>query len=840
MTATGVTGAFAINVAFGTSDARVDNTAVLNLGSAGALQVNAAYTTTDVSDALSIFQSNPSFGIGAGASIAINSANNTTHAVIGSASIANAGSISVLANAAHTVTTEALGGAVSAAAFGASVAVGATDSTTTAEMLAGGSTLSVSGAVNVTATHSDTVTTTADSRSAGPQIGAGASLALNIGLDSDTARLGRNLNAGGNVTVAANATDPSSSTALAGQNGGFGSLLIDQEVSDYFGLPVWSFTLPISPSIAALLGNASNTVTVGLPSLGAAAAISVNVAQPKTLAEIAANTSVTSAGTVSVGTSVDYQATSDADASSILNTANIGLALGANLAGGSNTAQVDSGATISANSIAITAGEAAATQLTAVAQTGAGGIAAGAAGSVTVNAGASTTQAAVADNANLTSSTTVSITATSNLLGMTEAGGGALGLAVGLGGSLAANLSQHLTEATVGNAQINAAGAITVDAISTEAMGATAIAGSGALLATIAGSITIDAVVATTEAIVNVGAQLNQITPANAAQSIAVLAQDTTGIVGRAGVLSAAYAATGSASVDASAVVKQTVARLGGKVNAGGNITVDALSTENENSWAATGGLASGISIAGAGSLQHLNVTTEAYIDSGANVSAHGSIRVNANEASRTEAEANSLGITDVASPGGSVAVGWNTKLTEAFIAGADSGRADPFNAGHTLCAASVHADGATPVDASNGSFTVTFGSNVDPGGIGAPGQGIASALSSITNNSVFQAEASILSQVLGYLTPVVAPPLDNALTEERGADVATSPFLGVAVTATTRDAVSTLAAGGSGFFRSGAGVVRLGRLHHQRYVVFHCRGRAGHQQSKRAGRGRR
>src|SRR5262249_45647802 len=134
----------------------------------------------------------------------------------------------------------------------------------------------------------------------------------------------------------------------------------------------------------------------------------------------------------------------------------------------------------------------------------------------------------------------------------------------------------------------------------------------------------------------------------------------------------------------------------------------------------------------------------------------------------------------------------------EAFIAGADSTRADPFNAGHTLGAATVHADGATPVNADSGSFNVAFG-NVDAGGIQAPGNSLATRLGPLPNNSIYSAVAGELGQLGGYVTIVNAPPLDGALTQQRAASVASGSFQGIAVTATTRDAVSTNASGGGG-----------------------------------------
>src|SRR5262249_42910483 len=160
----------------------------------------------------------------------------------------------------------------------------------------------------------------------------------------------------------------------------------------------------------------------------------------------------------------------------------------------------------------------------------------------------------------------------------------------------------------------------------------------------------------------------------------------------------------------------------------------------------------------------------KAYVDSGARVNAHGSIRIGADEHSQMDIVADSSGLSFVASAGASLAVGWTTKITEAFIAGVDDTRADPLNAGHTLGAASVTADRATPLNVATGDFNITFGldSTYDPDGIRPPAEDIATALAPLTGSPVFAAISGAVSDLLGLTTVVDAPPLDITLIKQR------------------------------------------------------------------------
>ena len=806
--ATGLAGALAVNVATGTSEARIDSGAVLNLApTGGMLSVQSAFNTENVVEALAKTLGDPTLGVGA--AIAVNVALNDSQALIEDASVTDAGSIVLIADGNHIVTTDAIAGADTDAAFGGAFAVGVSNSDTSAEIRSAAAPLSIDNTVSVAATHTNSVTTTADAETAGADVGAGVSIAVTVGLDDTSARIARDLIAGGDISVSADSAVTTDAEASAGQNGGFGSLLVDEHVANALSLPVGDAGIPLVPAWVDILDDAEDGADVALPSIGLAGAISVNVTQPSTLAEIADNTSIESTtGSVAVGSSVANIVTSEADASAVGNTATAGLALAGNFAGGSNRAAIGSGASVIANGISVLASDVGDQTFTTLALAGAGGVGGGLAGSIAVNAGAMTTQAQVGANADLQASGDISVIADSDLSAGVLAGGGSLGGALGVGASMAVNLIQDLTEASIGNAQVDAGATISVQALSDQQLSAGSVAGSAAGLGSLAGSIAINTVVPVTRAFTDTGAQLNQrpllFTP-TAAQNIEVLAHSETILRGIAGAAGASLLANGSASVDVGIVEKDTLAYVGGRIDAGGNVFVDASSIEDLASITGTLGLSELISIAGSGSIQRLSVTTQAYVDSGADVYAAGSVVISADDASEIDASADSASLSGlVGAAGAALGVAWVDKVTEAFIAGADAGRTDPFGApGDTLGAARVEAAGLLPaVAAKTGDFTITHGAESgEYGEIEAPLYDVALALAPVLDNDIADSVADILSDIFGFLTVVTAPSADASLTGQRIATPVNpaASFRGVAVTATSRDDIETVARGLSG-----------------------------------------
>ena len=481
------------------------------------------------------------------------------------------------------------------------------------------------------------------------------------------------------------------------------------------------------------------------------------------------------------------------------NNANAGLAIAGNFAGGARRAAIGAGATVTATAISVHADSQ--QSFTASAVSGAGGVGAGVAGAVAINAGANTTQAQIDNGAVLTAADDISIIADSQLNGITLAGGAALGLGVGVGASIGGTLIQDLTQASIGNAQVDAGQGITVWASADQDISSVAIAGSGAGLATVAGSVTLDMLVATTEAFTDVGAQLNQTLPLNPGQTIAIRAENNTTLQGGAGALSNALIAKGSASLNASVVQKNTRAVLGGQVSSGGNIFVEALSTEDIASVSGAPGLGGGVDIAGSGGVHRINGVTQAFVDSGAVVSADGSVVIAADNASEMDITAGSISGALGAAAGASLAVGWVDKVTEAFIAEADPTRNGPFNLGGTLGAASVQAQGLLPpVTANTGDITIGFepqGTDIEE--VNAPPTNLANVINTVVNTLAGDSIVdTLLADLFGLDGGIDEPEEDPSLSQQRTADLETSLFQGIAITATSQDDVETLGRGGA------------------------------------------
>ena len=376
-TNTGVAGALSINIPGAQSYAGVSNGANLTI-SGSVLTVNAAQSTAN--DSFALAKTSPSrTALGIGASVAVNTARNSTQAEIGAAAITGAASILDIATGTHLVTTTANAGAsISSAAAAAAAAVGYSGNSTEADLLAGSGSLSFSGGVTIHAIHNGTITTTADGKSVATGAGVGMAIGVGINLDSSTARDSRALNIGGVLLVEADSNTPTTTSGSASAAGGktIGQA-IDTYIAQQIGLvdPNAGTGNAVNvPGIGSSLTSIQNTVGLALPVIGLGAAISANIAQPKTTAEIASNITI-SANNVSVLTSVDGADTSTADGIAANNLASAGLGLAANLAGGTSKAAIDDNDIVTAPTISVTAGVANPHLFTVSAAAGAVGVA---------------------------------------------------------------------------------------------------------------------------------------------------------------------------------------------------------------------------------------------------------------------------------------------------------------------------------------------------------------------------------------------------------------------------------------------------------------------------------
>ncbi len=633
-TTTGVAGALAINVGASRSTAAIQNGATLTIGG-GTLLVNSVVVTADLSTALAK-SANPLVGLGA--SIATNAAINQSHAFIGSAAVTGEHDITVEADGTHQVTTLSNSGAqVPTAAAAAAISAAFAGDQTIAEILAGPATLVIPGTLTIHANDQATIKTTADGKTTGAGVGVGAAVALGIDREVTTAQLARSANVQA-IQLQANSTTPTTTTATAGAAGGknfvqsLGVFLntvlgvVDPNLGSAIDLmiglidPTALYPIPVNlPLVGDTLAAIQNATGLAPPPLSAAAALAVSGVLPQTLAQLGANAALTSATPVTIQTNVTANPITTADGSATGNTVAAHLSLAANYAGGNNQVAVGNGASITAPSIALTAGGPGTQALTAKADAGAGSIVSATA-AVAINAGnpnaPNAVQVTVGSGSHLTATTgNVSLAATSDVTATTLAGGGALGLAAGAGASIAGAFLQEQANVAVAG-QISAPkGSVSLTATGHDTLLGAAVAGSVAL-ATVNAAIRADVLGKTVEAHVDPGGNIQ----ASGDVTISAVSNDNPEALQPSLGLAAA---TVSAAATAAAFNEHTWAFINGAtVKSNANVLLTAGSTIAYDPLAATGtlGLLAGVGVSG--TLFYEAEDTQAYITGGANVNA--------------------------------------------------------------------------------------------------------------------------------------------------------------------------------------------------------------------------
>ena len=285
-------------------------------------------------------------------------------------------------------------------------------------------------------------------------------------------------------------------------------------------------------------------------------------------------------------------------------------------------------------------------------------------------------------------------------------------------------------------------------------------------------------------------ARVNQTTTtAVATQSVLVLASDRSDVIGVAGSVALGGIAGVGAGADIGVYTKHTEAWIGSgaKVSALGDVRVLANSEDKITSAAvsAAGGLTAGI--AGAVDVYVINVTTKAYVDASRTVSgtahtttvnADGTVQIAAESKSEIDFIGTNVAVGGVAGIGGALVVPIVTKTTHAYVG----------------AGASVDAKGKGALDVRDGTFAISF---VDyfTGDVSAP--------------DFSDTDVGYDSSQEGATDPRV----DQQLTHRRDATPGIrSGFRGVAVTAINSDDVGAY---GIGVSASGTASVQLSAAIH-------------------------
>lgn len=239
------------------------------------------------------------------------------------------------------------------------------------------------------------------------------------------------------------------------------------------------------------------------------------------------------------------------------------------------------------------------------------------------------TEAKIDDNAEVKSQGDVDVEATGDITAVSVAGGVAVGKSAGVGASIAGNVLANLTRAEIGdNAKVAAKKDMNVAADADQVAVTAVVAGAGGGKAGVAGAVSLNVIVGSTEAVVGQGAQINtDVLYDGGAQNVAITARDDTVVVGIAGGGAGGGKAGVGAALDTTVLIKGVKAHVedGATVNADRNVVIDAKASEALVSVALGFGGGGSVGVGGAVSVvvNKNDVqagTGAATIDSGGNV----------------------------------------------------------------------------------------------------------------------------------------------------------------------------------------------------------------------------
>lgn len=355
-----------------------------------------------------------------------------------------------------------------------------------------------------------------------------------------------------------------------------------------------------------------------------------------------------------------------------------GAAIGANYIDNTVTASIDS-STVHATggNSTVTSDEEANIQALAVGLEGGQNNAAG--GSIAISVITDTVIASVAGTATVTASGNVRVKSTNNATIGTLAGQVAIGSKVGFGLSVTTAVIVNNNSAFIsGTADVTGDTGVTVNANTTESPSVFAVGGSlGFNTAGIAATVTVTTVTDNTLAYVDAAPTpaaagfVQGGTGSGSSGDVTIDAESTFNLLGTAGALAFGGKAGVGVAVDTGVVTRNTHAYVGAdaKVNADGSVVVTANATETITSVSVAGAFSGKVAVGLTAGVSVLNLTTTAYVDSGAVVIAKNNVVDSAEDQTTVTLVSGNL------SGAGNVAVGVGagisvlTKNTDSYIA---------------------------------------------------------------------------------------------------------------------------------------------------------------------------
>ncbi len=715
----GVAGSFAMNLVANRTTATVGG--AVTLSPTGDVTVGATSTEADTA-AAKAKASGTSDAVGVGASISLNilTPSTVSATVSDGAALVGGRNITVTAIAARTVTTTVEAGTTGGTAITPAVALALIlDDTATAYLGTSPTGLSATGTVTVSATHTtDATKTTGDATAAGSSVAVGAVVAIVVVERRTTAATLARGGTAGAVTVTATSTLKSESQATASARGNKDDAKKSDETangqvngSNPNTNGTGTGTLPSADSTATQgNGQASGKSGSSGGGVGVAAAIAVNWTTTATTASIGGGIQLTVTGAVAV--TANSTTTSNAKAiGTALNTqqsdAQIGAAVGLNVADITNTASVGDATTLSGAGITVEATSPAANTFIAWGIAAAGGkSSASVAASVAIQVLTLTTSATVGAGAHLTSTEGLTVHAKTPVgMQLLALSGGVSVGGVAVGGAIAVAVLSFTTQAAVTSAtatptSLDVAKALAVQAESSldplnpdpgisrinpadlpqfSSLVMSGAAGTGS--AAVTGSVTVDIANLSTTASLGDGVLVNQTVTGGLEQTLVVSASGTVRLVDVAGGIAAT---TNGSSVGIGLIVDVVNTAVGASIGTGatvatgGDATVSATSSEKFFGLAIQ--LAASSSAAVSGSILVLVMNsgtgtgTYASVGAGSTVRAGGNLTVSATDtADKLELYAGQIAFGSTAGVGIAAAVLVRSQRVEATVGnGAD------------------------------------------------------------------------------------------------------------------------------------------------------------------------
>ena len=486
-TSVGVAGSLAVNLIDTQSLATISATAPVGING-GSITISAE--DESVSTATAVPDTTGATGdVGVGASVAINIvANRTTAIVSNGTSITTPGSVTLSADSVHAITTTAEAGSSGGISITPALALSLVNNVTTAQLGTGTTAQQSAGDINILASQQATETTTASGAAAGSDAAIGAAVSIALIDDTVSATTLRDLNAANDITLRSWGASLSTLEATASASGSeaadsSGDAQAGQD-SDVDGTVTSNLTHASDQQNTAGVGDidqqtassdgaaadSGRSASTGEGKVTVAAAVGVNVQNATVSAGVPDGRSITAGGALIVATSSNITGAITTDGSAAGENpaaVGIGAAVSVNVVHAKNDATIGN-SSVNADSVNVTAIKLDVAKLVAgvsadavgdtylsSAKSGAGGSNVGLAGSLALNLVDTQSQATIAGGATVTlvggdlllNSDNQTSTTASALPDETGAAGGD----VGIGASVAINILGNRSTANLGD-----------------------------------------------------------------------------------------------------------------------------------------------------------------------------------------------------------------------------------------------------------------------------------------------------------------------------------------------------------------------------------------------------